>query len=186
MVVCCTYVSKGVFTRNVKRKLVVWQMLQQKQIALCCTKCGEDASALIQMGSTWVKNASLSVWLYFVIQNKLCFAFSLNKPLTADIVRTPDLTLRKSAWWNMNTNGERHYYEGYCVSWKAQAISMRATARTVRFVSERVTTLAAALASKKYLCSTSSTWNPKNVSHGRTKRWTMTALSVVRCFLSNG
>lgn len=57
----------------------------------------------------------------------------------------------------MNTNGGRHYYEGYCVSWRAEAISMRATAGSVRFVSERVMTLAAAYASKKYLCSISST-----------------------------
>ncbi len=56
----------------------------------------------------------------------------------------------------MNTNGGRHHCEGYCVSWKAEAISMHTTAQSVRFVSERVITLAAAPASKKYLCSTSS------------------------------
>lgn len=63
---------------------------------------------------------------------------------------------------------------------------MRATAQSVKSVSERVTSLAAALASKNYLCSTSSTRNPKNVSRGRTNRWTVTVLSVGRCFLSRG
>lgn len=59
----------------------------------------------------------------------------------------------------MNTNGGCHCYEGYCEFWKAGPISMCSTAQSVRFVSERVMTLAAALASKKYLCSDSS--NPK-------------------------
>lgn len=45
--------------------------------------------------------------------------------------------------------GGRHYYEGYCVSWKARPISMHATTQSVRFVSERVMALATALASKK-------------------------------------
>lgn len=49
----------------------------------------------------------------------------------------------------MSTNRRRHHYEGCCVSWKARRISMRATASSVRFVSERVTTLAAALAKIK-------------------------------------
>lgn len=49
----------------------------------------------------------------------------------------------------MNINGGCHHYEGFCVSWKAEAISMHATARSVRFVSGRVMSLAAAPASKK-------------------------------------
>lgn len=63
----------------------------------------------------------------------------------SDIISVADLTLRKSAWGNKNTNGRHHYYEGYFVSWKTEPISMRATAQSVRFVSERVMTLAAAL-----------------------------------------
>lgn len=83
-------------------------------------------------------------------------------------------------------NGGRHLYEGYCVSWKAEPISMCATTMPVTFVSERVMILAAAFASEKHLCSSSSNWNPKNVSQDRRIRWTMTALSVVRCFQING
>lgn len=61
----------------------------------------------------------------------------------------------------MNTNRRRHHYEEYCVSWKAEAISMRATAQSVRFVSERVMTLAAVLANKSTSAQPLPVENPK-------------------------
>ena len=61
----------------------------------------------------------------------------------------------------MNANRRRHYYEGYCVSWRAEPISMRTTAESVRFVSERVMTLAAAFAKKSTSVQPPTLENPK-------------------------
>lgn len=69
----------------------------------------------------------------------------------------------------MNTNRRRHYYEGYCVSWKAERISMRATAQSVRFVSERVMTLAAALANKSTSVQPLPLENPKMCPRAKQK-----------------
>lgn len=64
---------------------------------------------------------------------------------------------------------------------------MHATTQSVRFVSERVMALAAALASKKVpLLNLFHLKSKIYVPEQKKKRCTMTALSAVRCFVSNG
>lgn len=141
-------------------KEIIWFMicLNKWENKVCMLYTGEF---IVNIKSYWqvkILSLSIAVWLYFV-KEKICFGFRLNK---SDIVVVADLTLRNSAWGNMNINGSRHYYEVYFVSWKTEPISMRATAQSVRFVSES-NDFGCSSWSKKYLCSNSSTWNSKNV-----------------------
>lgn len=63
--------------------------------------------------------------LYHLRENMLSICFRPNL-LKADNVNRADLPSRKQTWGNMNSNGGRHHYEGYCVSWKAECISRHA------------------------------------------------------------